>query len=58
MPSGTLPTALGKPARRSRPRCRRCGAADRSHFQAACLADPDLDITAWPAFRILPDVFY
>lgn len=54
MPSGTLPTAPGTPASRSRTRYRRCGATDRSHPQAACPADPDLDITTRPASRIAP----
>ena len=49
MPSGTLPIAPGSPASRSRPRYRRCGATERSHPQAACLADPNLDITVWAA---------
>jgi len=46
MLSGTLPTAPGTPASRSRTRCRRSGAAERSHLQAVYLADPNLDITA------------
>ena len=46
MPSGTLPTAPGTPASRSRTRCRRCGATERSHSQAARLAGLDLDFTA------------
>ena len=49
IPSGTLLTAPGSPASRSLPRYRRCGATDRSHPQVACLADPNLDINAWPA---------
>jgi hypothetical protein len=48
IPSGTLPTATGSPASRSRPRYR-CCPAERSQPQAARLADPNLDITAWPA---------
>jgi hypothetical protein len=49
IPSGTLLTAPGSPASRSRPRYRRCGPTERSHPQAACLADTNLDITARPA---------
>lgn len=49
IPSGTLLTAPGSPASRSRPRYRRCGPAERSHSPAACPADPNLVITAWPA---------
>jgi hypothetical protein len=49
IPSGTLLTAPGNPASRSRPRYRRCGPTERSHPHTAPLADPNLDITAWPA---------
>src|SRR6516162_6076118 len=48
IPSGTLPTAPGNPASRSRPRYRRCGPTERSHPHTACPADPNLDITTWP----------